>query len=1306
MMFNFFTCNFQRITFSYKLVLSLISFSCITLASKAQNEVSVDNFRGIANVSIPIADFNINGYESSVSLEYSAKSVKIKNSIGELPEGWSLEAGGSISRILKGLPDEYLKAGDSRKGWMNTGIQNLPQTFSISDDNNPNTCTDENTNRTAILSNWGYTLDSEPDWFVVNAPGLNCKLILDNNNVFRAIPAQDLKIEFLDQGTANPYFVITKTNGAKYTFKTAAVVTKSIARAYTNTSLEIFNKEYEYFKTPLTYITTWYLDKVTTSDSDLSKVTYLYSQIAEGSSNSQSSVSSLSPGTGTFSNVATYITSTSGYKQQLSQIQSSASGSLIISRNPSVNEIMKFDIFSGENSSVSISLKTTSVNDNTRSFLSSITELAGGCTSTLYKFEYYGCNFSNLTSTLPVTNSEKYDAWGYFNNLLSKRQLNVFPTLSGASGIYKPYTLPGYSGENYTLNGTDAVIDEASINAGVMSKITYPTGGSSYLEYESNSFWDQDGSVEIKGNGVRIKKLTHFDGINPSKAMITEYTYNVPGQTRTSGTIKSLPQIALTTNYFANPNNSGATLTNAQVLALTPQQSANYWKYLTLISSNDVDNQSSHSVIYQYVSVKEKNNGRTENKYAIPYNLWTAESNSVVYPAMACSGAKPTGLPVKKGFMQYPFPYKENMEYAEGLLLESKMYSETNKQVQTSEYEYEDYTATPQAIYGMDFDLVYGNLLFSRYGLSVNAKVMKKEKQTIFDTGLSGNSSFTETNYDNSAPDKNIRSKTTANSDNMIVKTSYTYSSDFNITAGQISTDPFAEGIYNLNQKYMKNVVLEELEQRQEPGASVFKVYSGNLSLYKKNPATGMPVLAEIKSLSNINGLSGFLPLAFNGSSVVYNVKYRSNQIMGDFNGYDLPQSIITNRVKSGLVYVPNINVPSAVFNGADLVNVAFTNFEGTAGNMVETGFLTADYTLDAHTGLRAGILRSGNDLSRSFTKLSGSRTYNLSFWAKSATTGTINVLLNNVAAGTVAVSASSEYKFYQKHINVASIPDNSSVKVTASSSIMIDDIVFSPEEVNYQLVTYNYPAGKSSETNSSGKTLYYEYDKKGRQTYMRDADKNIVQYKSYQNYNSTAALSAGFSLSGGSISVNGQSVFVTTNGCVEGEKYTWNFGDGSTLETYDPQVSHVFTTAGSYTVTLTVFHPYLGTQTSSQIFKTQLILGTCIAGPERKDLCNKQPTTMGDCSASFPAPASGSRVYVNTISGCPPGTTYQYQWQTQVNGVWVSAGTNQNYLQIPPTEGISYVRCQVSSSFGTSSQTATVVINYYRSENCPIRED
>ncbi len=1268
---------------------------------KGQNEVGVNNVKGVLSVTVPLSEWKIRDFETKVSLVYTAKSVKVKSSGNEdLPVGWTLNAGGSIERILKGLPDEYQKVGDNRQGWMNIGIHRLAQSFQISDDNDPNTCPDEAKNRTSIMANWGYTLDSEPDWFVVAVPGLTCKLILDNNNTFRAVPAQDLKIEFLDQNTINPYFVITKTDGVKYTFRTNTKTTKQLSKVYTNSNLDIFNREYEHFKTPLTYINTWYLDKITTAGSEHNSIIFDYSErVVTDSDITQSTVSSLSTGSNTFADIPVYTTITSNpVLKRLSTIKSSNGQSLSITWVPT----LKFDLTSSGNIST-VNVHTSFLGSGSRNFLNSITETSNNCTSVMYSFEYHGYTPNRSLNALPNGSSNKYDVWGYYNNLLTRRQLNVFPGISGTAGIYRPYQIDTYSGENYSLNGSDPVIDEASITSGMQSKITYPNGGSSYFEYESNSFWDQDGNVEIKGSGARIKKITHFDGISPTKAKVIEYAYHIPGQSRTSGTIKSLPQIALTTNYFAHPNNSGATLSHAQVLGLTPKQSANYWKYLTLINDSDLS-EADQSVSYQYVTVKEQGNGRTEYKYSIPSHLWTTDNNSLVYPAMDCSAGKAAVLPVRKGFGQYPFPPKEDLEYAEGLILEMKSFSETNVPVKTDEYEYENYSNSPQQIYGLAFDNLYGNLLFGRYAIAVNAKVLKREKETVYDTGVSGNSTFAEVLYDNSGPNRTVRSKTLVNSDNIIVRTDYFYSGDFNISAGQVAADPFAEGVYLLNQNYMKTALLEEIVKKQDPGSAGFKAYNSRLSLYAKNALTSLPVLTEKKGLVSVNGLSGYTNLSFNGTSLSYNPTYKSLITFSNFDIYDTPATLTENRMKKSFAYFNNIQAPFATFYGCEISNVAFTGFEGKTGNLQALSFTSSDFTTDSHTGNSAGILRNGNKLFQNFVKSSGSQSYTISFWAKSSIGGNVAVQINNSVPATISISNADKYIFYQKNIDVSSIPDNSTVTLTSSSAVKIDDIGFCSQDVQYEMTTYNYPAGKASETNSSGKTIYNEYDGKGRLTYVRDAEKNIIQYKSYHSYNSTITLSAGFGPSDGVIP--NSAVFNTGNFCIAGVKYNWNFGDGTTLETYDPQVSHTFADGGPYIVKLTAYHPYYGTRTSSRSYKTALRVGTCVAGLVRKDLCNKQPATYGDCSASYLAPPSGGTVYINTLGGCPPGTTYQYQWQTRVNDIWYSVGSNQNKFSVGEQEGIHYIRCLVTSSFGTSAYSEIVVINYYRSENCPVRED
>jgi RHS repeat-associated protein len=76
-------------------------------------EVPVNNYTGIPDISIPLYSIgsmskNIN---INLALKYHPSSIAVKEVAGYTGLGWSLFAGGSISRVVRGIPDEMLHTG-------------------------------------------------------------------------------------------------------------------------------------------------------------------------------------------------------------------------------------------------------------------------------------------------------------------------------------------------------------------------------------------------------------------------------------------------------------------------------------------------------------------------------------------------------------------------------------------------------------------------------------------------------------------------------------------------------------------------------------------------------------------------------------------------------------------------------------------------------------------------------------------------------------------------------------------------------------------------------------------------------------------------------------------------------------------------------------------------------------------------------------------------------------------------------------------------------------------------------------------
>lgn len=74
--------------------------------SSGTDMVNVDLYTGTGSVSVPIYGYSIAGLNCGVSLSYNAKGIRVDQLASSVGLGWSLNAGGSITRQVKGMEDE------------------------------------------------------------------------------------------------------------------------------------------------------------------------------------------------------------------------------------------------------------------------------------------------------------------------------------------------------------------------------------------------------------------------------------------------------------------------------------------------------------------------------------------------------------------------------------------------------------------------------------------------------------------------------------------------------------------------------------------------------------------------------------------------------------------------------------------------------------------------------------------------------------------------------------------------------------------------------------------------------------------------------------------------------------------------------------------------------------------------------------------------------------------------------------------------------------------------------------------------
>lgn len=189
-------------------------------------EIPVSPYTGVPDISIPLYEISVGEHTLPISLSYHASGVRPDQHPGWVGMGWSLNGGGSISRIVKGKPDDcnipnltdFISAGY----YFNTGLLNT-----------------SDWNTSSYLESSAITYDNkdlEPDEFQFNFLDYHGKFMLGSDKKWVVQCNKPVKVEFdgtwmpvpFDKsGTAFQYsgyspsfngFTLTTEDGTQYVF--------------------------------------------------------------------------------------------------------------------------------------------------------------------------------------------------------------------------------------------------------------------------------------------------------------------------------------------------------------------------------------------------------------------------------------------------------------------------------------------------------------------------------------------------------------------------------------------------------------------------------------------------------------------------------------------------------------------------------------------------------------------------------------------------------------------------------------------------------------------------------------------------------------------------------------------------------------------------------------------------------------------------------------------------------------------------------------------------------------------------------
>jgi RHS repeat-associated protein len=486
----------------------------------------VNLYTGLASVQIPLFDIQAGPIRVPISLNYHGSGVKVGEVASWVGMSWALNAGGNISRSLNGRPDEYLAS------FLEKGVRN---NYNLS---NPATCLEDRGDLQRLFNNQA---DTGGDMFSYNTPSTSGKFVLvPQSTQVVTVPSDKVQISYsrIDR-TYLSEFKLRDENGLLYTFKDRETATTTTPNSTSSsTTAWLLNTieghapnqriEFVYETASLSYASDYQESQILTD-----QVSCQIQPVSEG-----------------LGQIVSSFVETSQTTQQLKEIRFPTGKIEFIrgtqnredlSNNQFLDQIKLYSFRPATNDfqlvrSVDLEYEYLTNNDNNskRLFLKEVRLLNRDSNlEGKYVLAYNG-------TSLPPLESRARDWWGYYNGQNTNQTLIPAQTVSA-----------DYAGGTVTeqVGGANREPDAASMQARILTQISYPTGGYTTFEYEPHQYLD--GSTPKIAGGLRLKKMqTYASGGSSPIVKRYEYGEAASGYGRLGAWIR--PTALFNTQLFAN----------------------------------------------------------------------------------------------------------------------------------------------------------------------------------------------------------------------------------------------------------------------------------------------------------------------------------------------------------------------------------------------------------------------------------------------------------------------------------------------------------------------------------------------------------------------------------------------------------------------------------------------------------------------------------------------------------------------------------------------------------------------------------
>jgi hypothetical protein len=982
-------------------------------------------YTGTATLSIPLYDLTLKSYTLRLGLHYASNGIHASEMPSYVGMGFNLMAGGVITRIIRDEPD---------------GVPENDPYGSFPDPSQHNSSLRWYLNEAAD-NYW----DTEPDEYMYNFNGMAGRFFLDSSGMGHCIPENNIKIEAADF-YGSKTFTITTAEGTIYVFDLPE----------TTNTFQVFGSHS--YSTSFSNETAWFLTGITTQSGEWVHFEYGLSHVIDAQGVYTLSYSPASPNYCGGNQCPTG--STNGYNQLNHDtrylVGITASNGINIglfyeqrpdhndTYNPShdyriynitvrenltgtLNTIKKYNFKYG------VSMRYDSVPLHIyRYFLDTLENesIDGSGMKEKYVFEYYNRSHLGYRDT-----DYEWDLFGYPGSVAYWYPgWNDYPV--DYSHIDTAATRQYY--ENMGYFDSTKYPNPAVAPAGMLTKVTFPTGGWQKYFYEPNVI-----SGGILAGGERVSAVENYDplsGISSKKF----YKYTSIADTNTSSGASSFQP------FFSSSYNYGFVC--GSVIQECPS---------TLVSSNTLTPYSSSKGSFvTYSSVIEGDDGNLarggiehtyQNDYISPY--YNVYSGDIFTPVPTNLEADLNGAEIKtvvfkkNGSSFIPLKKSENTFQAD-----LRNQNTLNAYITRRRYRWPVEWTPPQSYEFDGFDVIGYRYKSYKYNLTktVTTAYDEKGQNPLLDSVM-----FDYADNTGWQPTKVTRK----NSDTATIIT-------YNIYPHQISNGTDIH--YYMRVRNMPGVMVESKTYRE-----------GNLIGSQKNVFNNnfggdfiMPELLQTKVVPDTSNYKSRMHVYAYGTGGAPLEIAKENNVHYSYI-YDYP---VDTTAKD--------NLPVAEVINAGIANVAYTSFEaGGKGGWTYAG--TSQINPASITGERCYNLGSGN-----ITKsVNSGTTYIITYWSKN-NTGAVSV---NGSSATEVVTKNG-WTLYTKTISGAST-------LTISGTSKIDELRLYPQGAQMRTMTYRQHIGISSECDINNRVTYYDYDGFGRLMLVRDQDKRIIK-KSCFTYN------------------------------------------------------------------------------------------------------------------------------------------------------------------------------------------------------------